>query len=175
MTRTAALCAAPFLLLLMAADAPDPLAPARDGSLQCYDPRPLHKTCHALDGYTFDADGTIHNEATVLISPDEMIVMKTVSPVVVRDGAVCGPVRRADVMSAAIYMQGRKLPQEMAVQVRLKIAAAMTQRFDKEVCTTYAPYQDELYAHVTLDGQPDPESSDYVRWVKPDDGYTVAP
>jgi hypothetical protein len=64
---------------------------------------------------------------------------------------------------------------DQANMVRVQVEMSMASRFGKEICTTYEPFKDESYAHVTIDGVNDTESMDYVRWVKPDEGYTVAP
>jgi hypothetical protein len=173
MSRFAALAATAAAFVLLGADAPDPLAPARAGSLQCYTPRPAQKTCRAIARYTFSSDGTIVNEAAVLLSPDNFLVMKTVSPVEIRGNAVCGLLRKDDIKTAAIYMYGRKLEMDDANMVRVQVQLSLATRLGKEVCTTYEPYQDEFYARAAIDGVVD--SLDYVRWVKPDEGYTVAP
>ena len=175
MTRAMAVAAAAACVLLQGADAADPLAPARAGSLQCYGPHMVSKTCSALAGYTFNDDGTITDQASVMVSPDQFIVMKTNSPVTIKGDAVCGALRKADIAAAKIYMHGQMMSPDEAIQVRMQLEAVMAPRFDKEVCTTYQPYNDKFYAHVTIDGVPDPGSSDYVLWVKPDDGYKVAP
>lgn len=175
MNRLAVFAAVAAAILLMGADAPDPLAPARDGSLQCYSPSTASKTCRAIAGYTFESDGTILNEATVLLSPDNMVIMRTTSPVEIRGDAVCGPLRKDDIKTAAIFMNGRKLEADQANMVRVQVQASMASRFGKEVCTTYTAFKDEFFARVTIDGVNDYDSSDYVRWVKPDEGYKIAP
>ena len=173
-TCAAALAAA---MLLIAADTvPDPLAPAHSGMVQCYDPNTDVKTCRAIGAYTFESDGTIQNQATfALPSGRDALVVKTTTPVIVRDGAVCGPFSKDAIKSASVFLNGRRLPPDDANQIRVQLMAVMADRFGKEICTSYRAFKDEFYASVKVDGAPDPAASDYVLWIKPDDGYTVVP
>jgi hypothetical protein len=152
----------------------DPLAPARAGELQCYTPDTVRKTCSALAGYTFGSDG-IDNQAEVLLSPKPLIVMKSVSPVWVRAGAVCGPLRKQDIDAATIFVFGQVASDAQAAQIRAQIEAGYGSRLGKEVCTTYTLAGDRYIAQVTIDGSQHPELSDKVIWVRQDEGYTVAP
>jgi hypothetical protein len=86
----------------------DPLAPARIGDLQCYGADPVRKTCRALAGYSFEADGKILNKAEVVLQESPLVTMTTVSPVTMRDGAVCGPLSGVD--KAQIAVRGRRMP-----------------------------------------------------------------
>lgn len=175
MTRIAVLAVSAVAATLLMADSPiDPLAAARLGMVQCFDPHTEAKTCRAIGAYTFESDGTIVNETTVALPSDRnVLIMKTRSPVSVRGDAVCGPISRDAVKSASLTMNGRRLPPDDANQIRVQLQAVMAGRFDKALCTSYRPFRDEFYATVTVDGVVDSEASDYVRWVKPDDGYTV--
>lgn len=178
MTRLSTLAAgfAAAMLLVGADTVPDPLAPARDGMVQCHDPRLDTKTCTGIGAYTFESDGTIQNQATfALPSGRDALVVKTTVPVTVRDGAVCGPISRDAIKTASVYLNGRRVPPDDANQIRVQLMAVLAARFGKEICTTYRAFKNEYYAAVTIDGAPDPASSDYVLWVKPDDGYTVVP
>src|ERR1700742_3984195 len=85
-----------------------PLDPARGGSLQCYEPDAIRKTCKSLAGYTF-ANKKISNQAEVLVSPTPPLIVKFVSPVEIRGEAVCGPLRKTDIESAVISFQGQIL------------------------------------------------------------------
>jgi hypothetical protein len=174
MKRIAVLAVFAAVPLLMADGPADPLAAARQGMVQCYDPHTETKTCRAIGAYTFESDGTITNEATVALPSDgNVIIMKTKSPVTLRGDAVCGPIGKDAIKTASLTEKGRRLPADDANQVRVQLQIVMAGRFGKELCTTYRPFHDEFYAKVTVDGVADPDASDYMRWVKPDDGYTV--
>jgi hypothetical protein len=178
MTRlaTCAAAVAAAMLLIAADTVPDPLAPAHQGLVQCYDPHTDVKTCRAIGAYSFESEGTIQNEATIAL-PDgrDTLIMKTTTPVTVRDGAICGPVSKDAIKSASIFLNGRRLPPDDANQIRVQLMAVMADRLGKEICTSYRAFKNEFYASVTIDGTPDSSGSDYVLWIKPDDGYTVVP
>lgn len=166
--------AAAFSILALAVAHADPLAEARAGKLQCYRPDTTRKTCGALSGYAFQ-DGTIINSADVLLAPQPVVIMRTATPVVLKGEAVCGPLRKEDIDSATILVNGTALPEEKAVQARAQIATAFKDQLGHEVCTTYVLNGDKLSAQVTLDGVVKPEFTQTVIWVKPEDGYSVGP
>jgi hypothetical protein len=175
MKRIAVLAAFAAFPTLLMADAPaDPLAPAHQGLVQCYDPNIAAKTCRAIGAYTFESDGTITYETTVALPSDgNVIIMKTKSPVTLRGDAVCGPIDRDAIKTASLTEKGRRLPADDANQIRVQLQIVMAGRFGKESCATYQAFRDASYAKVTLDGVADSDASGYMRWVKPDDGYTV--
>ncbi|MDP1632651.1 MAG: hypothetical protein Q8L66_14645 [Caulobacter sp.] len=157
----------------VAGPAADPLAPARAGWLQCHTPDRSRKTCLALAGYRFAADGAILNEAQVLLSPDPLVTLTTVSPVVVRDGAVCGPFEGLDTASVAV--RGQPADAGTTAAVRQQMIAAMAAYIGKEGCTTYAPAGDGLIGHVTLGATRRPDLDQPVLWVDPAEGWVVGP
>lgn len=163
------------LAVAFAAAHADPLAEGLAGKIQCYRPNLEKKTCGALSSYSLRRDGAILNTAEVLLSPNPVLVMKTVSTVTMKGEAVCGPVRKEDIDVATLTVNGAALPDDQAAALRAKIAGAFKDMFGKEVCTTYVPVGDKLTAQVTLDGKLKPEYSQTVVWVKPEDGYTVGP
>jgi hypothetical protein len=151
----------------------DPLGPAHAGKLQCYSPDPAHKLCRALSGYEFEKGGTINNRASVLVAPKPAIAMTTVTPVVIRDGAVCGPIRQEDINSATFTIDSKAATPDQTQMLRGKMITALTQQFGKEICTTYTKDGAQYKATATVDGVPHPEATDHVIWVAPKDGYSV--
>ncbi len=151
----------------------DPLAPARIGDVQCYTPDPVRKTCRALGGYSFGADGQILNKAQVILQASPLVTMTTVSPVTVRDGAVCGPLSGVD--KAQIAVRGHRLPEEDAAPIRAQIAQSMAATLGKDVCTTYRRSGDWWIAEVTMNGAARPDLQDTVLWVPASAGYSVQP
>jgi hypothetical protein len=151
----------------------DPLAPARIGDLQCYGADPVRRTCRAMAGYTFAAGGQILNQAEVVLQASPVVTMRTVSPVTVRDGAVCGPLSGID--KAQISVRGRRMAEEDAAPVRAQVAASMANVLGKEVCTTYRRSGDWWIAEVTMDGVAQREMNDTLIWVPASAGYTVQP
>ena len=169
-----ALALASVLLVMPAAASAGPLDNARDGSLQCYEPDALQKTCKSLAGYTFGKQ-QILSQAEVLVSPTPPLVVKFVSPVQIRGDAVCGPLRKKDVEAAVIVFQGKVLKGADAANIRGQLLTAFGPRLEKEVCTTYHKQGDLLVTAVTIAGVSYPDLRQPVIWVKPSEGYRVGP
>jgi hypothetical protein len=169
-----ALAFAAVLIVMSQAAWAGPLDRARDGSLQCYEPDAVRKTCKSLAGYTFGKK-KISNQAEVLVSPTPPLVVKFVSPVEIRGEAVCGPLRKADVESAVISFQGQILEGVDAANIKAQLVSAFGPRLEKEVCTTYRKQGEALVTAETIAGVSYPELQQTVIWVKPSEGYRVAP
>jgi hypothetical protein len=169
------MAAGALLASLVVAAMADPLGPARAGQMQCYAPEPRGRTCVALAAYDWDGEGRIANTAYVLVAPDPVIIARTVSPVMVRGDAVCGPLRRIDFEQAEITVAGRPAAPALAQRVRRELMGAMSGEIGQEVCTTYVPIIGAYIAKITIDGVAHPELSARVIWVSPQDGYRVAP
>lgn len=153
----------------------DVLAPAREGAMQCYTPNIERRTCRAIATYTFAADGAIDSGGHAVISPQPVIIMTANSPVVVRDGAVCGPFTLADLERATFTVDGRPASLEETAFIREQVAQAPG-IIDTEVCSTYTLTEGGVYrTEATVDGVAQPDFTDTVIWVRPEDGYTVAP
>jgi hypothetical protein len=154
----------------------DPLAPARDGAVQCFAPDVAKRTCKSIAGYAFSPDGRVENHAEVLVSPGGPLVMTTTSPVQVREGAVCGPVRAEDIDRGEIAMAGRPLGGEQARRIKEQVKGQLGQLLNMEVCTRFEPNAQGWTTRVSVNGQPAPEMSDgALIWVRPGEGWTVAP
>jgi hypothetical protein len=151
----------------------DPLAPARIGDLQCYGADPVRRTCRAMGGYSFAADGQILNQAEVVLQASPVVTMRTVSPVTVRDGAVCGPLSGVD--KAQISVRGRRMAEADAAPIRAQLTQSMASMLGKEVCTTYRRSGDWWIAEVTMDGVARQDMNDTLIWVPASAGYTVQP
>ena len=169
----------PIVIAMLSAAVPalagvDPLAPARSGELQCYSPKPEKKTCQALAGYTFGANGIL-NQAEVLLSPDPLVVLKTVTKVTVSNGAVCGPFRKEEIDAGTIVLNGKPLDDVRSAKVKAQLVAALATRLGKEVCTTYVASGTGFTATATLDGVADATGPQTVIWVSPSDGFRVGP
>lgn len=164
-----------FLIVLPGTGFADPLAPARQGKVQCYEPDRAHKTCRSIGSYTFASDGSIMNQAEALISPQQLVIMKTNAPVVIRGDAECGTPRKQDLDAAEIDVNGRKLAEEQAAPARVQIEQAMASFIGKEICSTYAAQSDgTMLTSETLGGVP-MQNHEVVLWVDPGDGYRIAP
>lgn len=167
------------LSLLTAASAAspaiDPLLPAQSGEMQCYEPDEARKTCRSLASYDKRDASSYDNRAIVLISPSEPVVLETVTPVTIQAGAVCGAIRPEDIQNGKLTISGRVLSADQAAPVLSRIADAMKPIMGKRICTTYVHEKDALIAHATINGVAQPDMDQTVKWVKPSDGYSVAP
>jgi hypothetical protein len=151
----------------------DPGRGQRIGDLQCYGADPVRKTCRAMAGYAFGADGQILNKAEVVLQDSPLVTMTTVSPVTVKDGAVCGPLSGVD--KAQIAVRGRRLAEGEAAPIRAQLQESMASTLGKPVCTTYRRSGDWWIAEVTMDGVARPDMQDTLLWVPASAGYTVQP
>ena len=152
----------------------DPIAPAKNGMLQCYTPNPDRKTCRALASYRIDPKGLIDNIAVVLINADQLISMKTHEPVTVKAGAICGQIHRTSIQAAEFEVAGQAASPDQAETLRSQVTAAYDSLFGKEICTSYRLDGSVYQATATIDGKPSPDAAaDTVIWVSPGDGYTV--
>ena len=152
----------------------DILAPARTGQLQCYAPDRARKTCGAMISYRLLADGSYENQALVLVARQPTILMYSATSVVVRDGAVCGGRTREHLQAARFIIDGQPASEDNAAFLREQVAQ-MPSLVADEICTTYTQSGDALRADLTINGAPSGGESSTVIWVRPDEGYTVAP
>ncbi|RYY44768.1 MAG: hypothetical protein EOP59_05630 [Sphingomonadales bacterium] len=160
-------------LLIFAAAAPqtaDPLAQARAGMVQCVMPNEAAKKCGGIASYKINADGTFETATVLLIAPTPLITMTVNSTGMVKDGALCGPVNKAEFAAAKIEMDGQPANEGVASAVRGQVGASVEAMDGKMSCGVEAA---DGTVTVTLDGVARPELSQKVKWVKPTDGYTL--
>ena len=164
-----------FLLLASAAPqaAADPLASARAGKLQCANPNVEKKTCMALSSYKLNPDGSFESTTTLVVAPQPLITMEVKAPGTVKDGALCGPIRKTDFDAAKFQMDGKPLDEAMAGAIRTQVVGSITPMLDKMGCARETPDGAAFKAEVTLDGVAHPEMTQRVLWVKPEDGYKL--
>lgn len=169
-----------LVLPLLLAGAPeadaDPLSRARSGELQCDGPDAAHHTCKAISSYVFAPDGAVTNQSESVISPSGPMIMRTSSQVAVRDGAVCGPVSGEDIDKAEIIFAGRPITGEQADQVKTQLKSGLGAMLGAEICTRFTPNDDGYKTQVTVNGQAaPPDAGVQVIWIKPGEGWKVAP
>ncbi|RZJ29172.1 MAG: hypothetical protein EON85_07515 [Brevundimonas sp.] len=168
-----------LMALLALAAAPQdagPLEPGRAGKLQCYGPNVAAKTCTAIGGYRFQADGVILNDARNQIGAAPDIVLYATGRVYVKDGAECARSENRAEEITRIDVDGTPLQGEQFEMVRQQIAANISAVLgDGEFCSTYAPNPDgTLKASVSVNGVARPEFESTVLWIDADAGWTLA-
>ena len=134
------------------------------------------KTCRSLASFKPGVDGKISSIAVVLISDDPVVTMEAASPVEIKSGKVCGTIRKQVIDAAKFTVAGHMLDVTQAAGLRVWLQLLLVNFFDHEICTAYIGQSGSLLAKATMDGVPIPETIDQqVRWVSPDEGYTVNP
>ena len=128
-----------------------------------------------MAGYTFDAEGRISNPAEVLILEDPVILMRTVTPLTLRDGALCGALRDDDIAQAEFSIGGAAATAEQTASLRTTLAQQLAPMVNAEVCTRFAAADGGFMATPWFQGTERPELAQRVIWVRPDEGYRVAP
>jgi hypothetical protein len=167
----------PLLLaaLLAAAAADDPLAPARAGKVQCYSPDEMARTCRSIAGYRQTGPDTYDNSALILVAPAPLTLLRTITPVTIKDGAVCGALRSEDVTAGVVLVDGTPLDETKAASIKAKVAHGLAPFAGKTICTRYVGDGDHVVAKVTIDGKAQDGFDQDVLWIAPDAGYGVAP
>lgn len=157
----------------------DPLAPAWDGLVQCYGPDVERKTCMAIARYRRSSDGSILNDSEVLLSPsDPEIIIASTAPVFILDNMVCGSgvIKAGDVTS--IRLDGATVTPKDDAQGLIPQIIATVNSFSgaREICTRYDERPEGgLAPALFYDGKPGPVADLIVLWVRPEDGWRVAP
>ena len=153
----------------------DPLAPASGGRMQCYNPDTIKHTCASLAEFADNGDGTWSNISSVLINSAPPVVLKTITPVTVKDSAICGQIRPEDITAGTLTVSGAVLSPADAEPILANIGQAMIKLYGHEICTRFYANGIDYTAKVTMDGEPNGMPDNEVLWVGPKDGYIVAP
>ena len=151
----------------------DPLAPAREGKLQCIVPNTEKKTCMGLATYTMRADGSYDSVTTTALAPTPLITMETRISGKIENGQVCNTIRTADLTGSDFKMDGAPMDPAMAEGIKAQIVAAVGAMDGKKACSTESADGDVRVAAITVDGVRHPELDQRFIWVGPADGYKV--
>ena len=162
-------------LALLAAGqaAPDPLAPARAGKVQCVSPNREKKTCLAIASFVVKPDGTFDSVVRVMVNPAPAITMETHAGGTVEGNGTCNIIRTEDYAAATFTMNGAPMDETMAATIRPQVTAAIAPMVGKKGCSIERTEGDMIVSEVTLDGVAHPEMTQKLIWVSPSDGYTL--
>jgi hypothetical protein len=159
----------------IASSYPPPIEPAGEGEVMCFRPNEARKTCAATGTYSDNGDGTFTNSATFLLPEQPVMVMKMKTILTVKDGVVCGTIHADGISSAVLSIDDKELSPDEARPTLDRLAASVFSPIvDKEICTTYVPTNGQLISKATFKGKPFGVDA-VVKWVRPDEGYTVTP
>lgn len=156
----------------------DPLAPSRDGMVLCITPNAAARTCQAISVYSQGADGAIASDNRSLISPQPAVILITRTPVTMRGGLECSSTTGLADQIQAIEVDGQPLTGDQFNAVRQGVAAQFEAVLGSgELCSAYGqPQADGTIAFtVTMNGTARPELNGTGMWVRPNDGWRVAP
>ena len=166
----------PTMLAAAAAPAPaNPIQPALSGQLECHVPNDQAKTCQSLAGYTRIAGNRYSNRAQVLLAPQGPVTLEVTSEVEVKDGAICGPLRLEDLNAGHVIVAGRTLSDAEAAPVKTQLAQAMGPMIGKQICSKLEPSGNGFTVKSSIDRTYRSDLDRPMHWVKPDEGYKVAP
>ena len=156
---------------------PDPLAPARAGQVQCYEPDITQKTCESIGAYRFEPDGRIFSKAELVIDDDVRIAMIAESEVYIRDGAECASEPLAPEQILSIEIDGEALAGDDLDTLRQDLVTALNEALgDGEFCSTYHPKPDgSMVVLSTVAGEPRADLTSTARWVRRADGWRLQP
>ena len=153
--------------------APDPLAPAREGKVQCVSPNREKKTCVAIASFKMRPDGGFESVVRVMVNPAPEIVMETHTIGTVENSLTCNMIRTEDYDAAILTMNGAPMDEAMAGAIRPQITAALAPMAGKKGCSHERPDGDMIVSEVTLDGVAHPEMTQRLIWVSPSAGYSL--
>ena len=153
----------------------DVLAPARQGQVQCFVPNAAARTCQSIGSYAFNANGAIDNTSEILIMPQPVVVMRTTSPVTVRNNAICGPLTAEDIARSTFTIDGRPATEQETANIRTGLTQQLTPMFNVEMCVSVSAVDGGYRADSTVGGTARPDLAQPMLWVRPGDGYRVAP
>jgi hypothetical protein len=162
------------LALLAAPQAvPDPLAPAREGKVQCVSPNREKKTCLAMTSYKAGPGGAFDSTVAVLVNPNPLIVMETRTKVTVESGATCSIIRAEDYAASTFTMNGAPMDESTASTIRTQVAAVIAPMAGKKGCSRERLEGDLLISEVTIGGVARHDMTQKMIWISPSEGYTL--
>lgn len=151
----------------------DPLAPARAGKLLCQTPNVAAKTCLMLTDFSFGPDGQITNRYEVMLTRSPWRSAKVSAPVVVKDGAVCGPLEGTE--KAEVFAEGKPADAETTAKIRDGLRKLYAPYQGKDACISYTANGDGYDAARSIGGAASKGPPERVIWVDPADGWAVKP
>lgn len=155
--------------------APDPLAPSREGQVQCFRPDHARKTCRSIAAYSPTGPGTYLARAMGMVDDSSGAMIEAQADVHIVSGAICHTYQAEDLTRARLTRAGSPLSAEEAAPIVARLAASVEWALGQEICTRLAPMASGLVA-VSLEGGVAPDQvAQYVSWISPNDGYRVAP
>lgn len=165
------------VLVTLALQQPDPLAPAREGHVLCYEPDAARQTCYGTASYRWQGDGTIISDIVVAASAVPAVFIHSSAPVFVRSEAECTRLVPSAGQITAIYEEGERLSGRDFESFRRMLGSIIDHKNGpgRELCFTYEPLANgDFKSMARIDGVARPDLEGTVRWVSLADGWRVA-
>lgn len=157
-------------------DAPDPLAPAREGKIRCIAPNLANRTCRTIVRYTPRGASGFDAEVLGIVERAPVVVIQYSTFGQVEAGGICTLVRITDFEKGRLLRSGPAVTraQERALRLRL-INAAQPLHGRKRCYLDRAGDQRDgtMPSTVTIDGVVRPELEQTVAWVAADAGFVL--
>jgi hypothetical protein len=153
----------------------DPLSLIADGMILCAKFDEQRRTCQSIATYQRLNDQTYISTSIMILSPKEPVTFETSLQVTIKDGAECSVLRPGDIWGGKVRVKGRLLSKNEATHIYGLMNKSMLAYINKEVCTSYVETENGLMAKSTVAGSYKQELDQGVKWVRPSDGYQVAP
>jgi hypothetical protein len=158
---------------LAQAQSVDPFARAREGWVECHDANTVARTCSAFGAYRFLNAGDVQNDVMMHLSSVPLIIVYSTSTVYARDGMVCERISRDSIYSARITVDGQPAPPQIDQQIKGSVWGLFAGV--NELCSRLAGEGDAVTVAVFFDGVERPDLAARFTWIRPDQGYTLAP
>ena len=153
----------------------DPLAPAKAGKMWCYEPDSENKTCRSFSRFEWDAAGTIWEEDELAFSANPLVTMKVRDFTNVEGIAICQVAKKETFQKAVFMVDGKPATAEEDMTYRERYGNHFASLYGKKFCVEISPYENIFITQVTIDGTPYPSATSRLKWISPDEGYSLAP
>lgn len=151
----------------------DPLAPARQGMMRCYDPDRAAKTCRHTIRYLFQPDGRIVGDEVVTMQETPRIVMHMQATETVVDGMVCEKFVPEDYRTARFTIDGVEVPDEELEDWQGAAIDVNVVRPGQTMCLRSQLVGDVYRNQGFVDGKPMGPADWTWIWVDPAEGWRV--
>lgn len=159
---------------VMAAEAADPLALARQGYLECGTVDVVSKTCEEIAQYVPRPDGKFDLISQQVVSYDPHIVMTYRSLVFVDGELICSGLVASDFDFATFTVAGKKAGSDDALFYRNQMRDLWLQLVGKTSCMKLVAQGDTILAEYYLDGVLIPDRQPAaMQWIKPENNFKL--
>ena len=153
----------------------DPLAPAKEGKLWCYEPNSENKTCSSFSRFEWDAAGAIWEEDEIAFSANPLVAMKVRATSTLEGVAICQVIAEETFQNAVFMVDGKPATADEDMAYREKYGSRFAPFYGKKFCLEISPYESIFITQVAIDGTPYPSATSRLKWISPDEGYVLAP